>query len=87
MSVDDFYREHIFGCHGVRIVHMSGLSAALSPSPSEFCFELLKVAKKHETKISFNLNHRAFLLGRQRSRTKECIHRDSSAARFLSAQW
>ncbi|NLH17415.1 MAG: sugar kinase [Phycisphaerae bacterium] len=66
LSVEDFDLDRIFGREGVRIVHLSGLIAALSPQTGTFCLELAKAAKKHNTRISFDLNHRAsFWKGRQ----------------------
>lgn len=59
LNVKDFDLERIFGQEGVQIVHISGLIAALSPETSTFCVELARVAKKHGTLISFDLNHRA----------------------------
>jgi len=45
---------------------MSGLIAALSPDTGMFCLELARAAKKHGTRISFDLNHRAsFWKGRE----------------------
>jgi 2-dehydro-3-deoxygluconokinase len=45
---------------------MSGLIAALSPETGTFCLEMAKAAKKHGTRISFDLNHRAsFWKGRE----------------------
>jgi 2-dehydro-3-deoxygluconokinase len=45
---------------------MSGLIAALSPKTGKFCLELAKTAKKHGTRISFDLNHRSsFWKGRE----------------------
>ncbi len=50
----------------MQIVHISGLIAALSPETSTFCLELARAAKKHGTRISFDLNHRAtFWEGRE----------------------
>jgi 2-dehydro-3-deoxygluconokinase len=66
LNVKDFDLERIFGEEGVQIVHMSGLIAALSPDTSKFCLEIARAAKKHGTKISFDLNHRAsFWKGRE----------------------
>ena len=59
LNVRDFDLERIFGDEGVQIVHISGLIGALSPETGVFCLELAKAAKKHETRISFDLNHRA----------------------------
>jgi len=66
LNVKDFDLDRIFGKEGVQIVHLSGLIAALSPETSTFCLELAKAAKKHKTRISFDLNHRAsFWKGRE----------------------
>ena len=66
LNVDDFDLDRIFGREGVQIVHISGLIAALSPETGTFCLELAKAAKKHGTRISFDLNHRAsFWKGRE----------------------
>ncbi len=67
LNVKDFDLERIFGEEGVQIVHISGLIAALSPETSQFCLEIAKAAKKHGTRISFDLNHRAtFWKGREK---------------------
>ncbi len=66
LNVNDFDLDRLFGREGVQIVHLSGLIAALSPETGKFCLELAKAAKKHKTRISFDLNHRAsFWKGRQ----------------------
>ncbi|MBU1101841.1 MAG: sugar kinase [Bacteroidetes bacterium] len=66
LNVKDFDLEKIFGEDGVQIIHLSGLIAALSPETSKFCLELARAAKKHGTKISFDLNYRAsFWKGRE----------------------
>jgi 2-dehydro-3-deoxygluconokinase len=66
LSVKDFDLDKIFGKEGVQIVHLSGLIAALSPETGTFCLELARAAKKHGTRISFDLNHRAsFWKGRE----------------------
>ena len=66
LNVKDFDLERIFAVEGVQILHLSGLIAALSPDTSNFCLELAKYAKKHGTRISFDLNYRAsFWQGRE----------------------
>ena len=66
LSVDHFDLERIFGDEGAKIVHMSGLIAALSEDTSKFCVEIARAAKKHGAKIAFDLNHRAsFWRGRE----------------------
>jgi 2-dehydro-3-deoxygluconokinase len=66
LNVKDFDLERIFGEEGVQVVHLSGLVGALSPETSQFCLEIARAAKKHGTRISFDLNHRAsFWEGRE----------------------
>ena len=67
----DFDLERIFGEEGVKVVHLSGLVAALSPSTGELCLEVAKAAAAHGTLVSFDLNHRAsFWKGRETELTK-----------------
>lgn len=67
LNVKDFDLDRIFAKEGVQIVHLSGLIAALSPETSAFCLELARAAKKHGTRISFDLNYRAtFWKGREK---------------------
>jgi 2-dehydro-3-deoxygluconokinase len=66
LSVADFDLDRIFGTEGVQILHLSGVIAALSPEASTFCLELARAAKRHGTRISFDINHRAsFWEGRE----------------------
>ncbi len=70
LNVKDFDLDRIFGKEGVRILHLSGLIAALSAETSNFCLELARAAKKYGTLISFDLNHRAsFWKGREKELT------------------
>jgi 2-dehydro-3-deoxygluconokinase len=67
LNVKDFDLERIFGTEGVQIFHLSGLIAALSEETGTFCLELARTAKKHGTRISFDLNYRAsFWKGREK---------------------
>lgn len=67
LNVKDFDLDRIFGKEGVRILHLSGLIAALSAETSNFCLELARAAKKYGTLISFDLNYRAsFWKGREK---------------------
>jgi 2-dehydro-3-deoxygluconokinase len=67
LNVKDFDLERIFGKEGAQIVHMSGLIGAMSPETGEFCLEIARAAKKHGTRISFDLNYRAsFWKGREK---------------------
>ncbi len=71
LNVKDFDLDRIFGEEGVQIVHLSGLIGALSAETGEFCLEIARAAKKHGTKISFDLNYRAsFWKGREQELSK-----------------
>lgn len=58
LNVKDFDLEKLFKKDGVKLIHISGLIAALSKESSEFCLALAREGKKHGTKISFDLNYR-----------------------------
>ena len=67
LSADDFDLERIFAKEGAKIVHLSGLIAALSPKTSKFCLDVARIAKENGSLISFDLNHRAsFWKGREK---------------------
>jgi 2-dehydro-3-deoxygluconokinase len=59
LNVNDFDLDRIFAQEGVQIIHLSGLIAALSPETGTFCLELARAAKRYDTRVSFDLNHRA----------------------------
>jgi 2-dehydro-3-deoxygluconokinase len=66
LDVDDFDLEQLFATEGVKILHMSGLVAALSPKSKDFCLALARAAKAHRTAISMDMNYRAtFWKGRE----------------------
>jgi len=58
LNAKDFDLEKIFSEDGVQILHISGLVAAISPETTKFCQDCVRVAKKHGTLISFDMNHR-----------------------------
>jgi 2-dehydro-3-deoxygluconokinase len=67
LNVKDFDLDRIFGADGAQVLHLSGLIAALSPETGAFCLELARAARKHDTRVSFDLNHRAsFWKGREK---------------------
>lgn len=71
LSVDQFDLEKLFGDEGVKILHLSGLIASLSPKTSAFCVELAKAAKQHGTLVSMDMNYRAsFWKGREEELSK-----------------
>jgi 2-dehydro-3-deoxygluconokinase len=53
--------EHIFGTLGARWFHTGGIFAALSETTAEVVIEAVKVAKKHGTIVSYDLNYRPSL--------------------------
>ncbi|HBX81121.1 MAG: PfkB family carbohydrate kinase [Propionibacteriaceae bacterium] len=66
LSVDQFDLDRLFGEEGVKILHLSGLIASLSPKTSAFCVELARAARKYGTVVSMDLNYRAsFWKGRE----------------------
>ena len=80
LNAKDFDLERIFGHEGVQVMHLSGLIAALSPETTGFCLELARAARRHGTRISFDLNHRAsFWAGRE-----DELHRDFAEIASLS---
>lgn len=56
LKAADFDLERIFEREGVRLVHLSGLIAALAP---EFCLAVVEKAKAGGSLVSFDLNYRA----------------------------
>lgn len=71
LDTADFDLEKLFVREGVKILHMSGLIAALSPQTSRFCVEIAKIAKANGTAITFDLNYRAsFWKGREEELSK-----------------
>ena len=66
LKAEDFDLHRIFEVEGVRILHLSGLIAALSHETTQFCLDVARAAKKSGTLISFDLNYRAsFWKGRE----------------------
>ncbi len=66
LNVKDFDLDRLFNKEGVRILHLSGLIAALSPESGAFCLALAEAAKASGTRVGFDLNYRAsFWKGRE----------------------
>lgn len=59
LSKEDFDLQRIFGEEGVRVLHLSGLFAALSRETATLSLDIARVAAEHGTRISFDLNYRA----------------------------
>ena len=61
LKVGDVDWEHIFGTLGVRWFHTGGIYAALSATSGEVIIEAARIAKKHGTVVSYDLNYRPSL--------------------------
>jgi 2-dehydro-3-deoxygluconokinase len=61
LSPGDVDWEHLFGALGVRWFHTGGIFAALSESTGDVVVEAARVAKKHGTVVSYDLNYRPSL--------------------------
>jgi 2-dehydro-3-deoxygluconokinase len=53
--------EHIFGNLGVRWFHTGGIFAALSETTGDVVIEAARIARKHGTVVSYDLNYRPSL--------------------------
>ncbi len=72
LNASDFDLEKIFKAQGVKIIHLSGLIAAISEETTDFCLALARAAKEHGTAVSFDLNYRAsFWKGREEELSKK----------------
>ncbi len=63
LRVGDVDWEHVFGKLGVRWFHTGGIFAALSGTTGDVVTEAARIAKKHGTVVSYDLNYRASLWG------------------------
>jgi 2-dehydro-3-deoxygluconokinase len=61
MRVGDVDWEHLFGTLGVRWFHTGGIFAALSETTGDVVVEAARIAKKHGTVVSYDLNYRPSL--------------------------
>ncbi len=61
LRAGDIDWEHIFGTLGVRWFHTGGIFAALSETTGEVVIEAARIAKKHGTVVSYDLNYRPSL--------------------------
>ncbi|MBD3322306.1 MAG: sugar kinase [Chitinivibrionales bacterium] len=83
LNVKDFDLERIFGSDGVQVIHLSGLVGALSPDTGTFCLELARAAKKHGTRISFDLNYRASFWKNREKELRGIFHEIAGIADIL----
>ncbi|MCX7985540.1 MAG: sugar kinase [Bacteroidales bacterium] len=58
LNASDYNLKQIFENEGVKILHLSGLIAAISDQTAAFCLEIIEIARKNGTLISFDMNYR-----------------------------
>lgn len=80
LKAGDFNLEKIFLWEGVRMMHLSGLVAAIAP---DFCLELTEKARSCGCTVSFDLNYRASFWQGQEKRLREVFTRIASQAGVL----
>ena len=83
LNVKDFDLERIFKVEKVKLLHLSGLIAALSEDTSKFCLELARYAKACGTKIAFDLNYRATFWKNREAELRETFKEIASVADIL----
>ena len=83
LNVKDFDLDRIFGKEGVQIVHLSGLVGSLSPETGAFCLALARAAKKHGTRIAFDLNYRASFWKNREKELREIFSEIASVSDIL----
>lgn len=80
---NDFDLDQLFQKDGVKLVHISGLIAALSSDTSSFCVALARKAKQHNTLISFDINYRASFWKDREQELRTVFHDIASLADIL----
>ena len=83
LSIKDFDLERIFQQEGVKILHISGLIAAMSAETTRCCLELAREAKKQGTRISFDLNYRASFWSGREQELRQAFQEIASVADIL----
>ncbi len=61
LTPGDLDLNHLFGTLGVRWLHTGGIFAALSESTAEVAIEAVQAARRHGTRVSYDLNYRPSL--------------------------
>ena len=83
LNVKDFDLKRLFGDEGVKVLHLSGLIAAMSPETGEFCLQLAETAKQCGTVVSFDLNFRASFWKGRETELREIFSRIAAASDIL----
>ena len=83
LSASDYDLRRIFEQEGVRILHLSGLIAAMSESTSKCCLETARAAKNSGTAISFDINYRASFWEGRETELRAAFHEIATHADVL----
>lgn len=83
LEAGDFDLERIFGTEGAKIVHISGLIAALSEKTAQMCVDVAKFAKTQGAAISFDLNYRASFWKGREAKLREAFHQIAQISDIL----
>ncbi|MGI6235625.1 MAG: PfkB family carbohydrate kinase [Christensenellales bacterium] len=83
LSEEQFDLEQIFAKDGARMIHFSGLFAALSKNTAAFCLKLAQAARENGTLISFDLNHRASFWANREEELHQAFHQIASLSDIL----
>lgn len=83
ISARHFDLDRVFVKDGARMIHFSGLFAALSQETAAFCLALAEKAKENGTLISFDLNYRASFWKGREPELRDAFHRIASVSDVL----
>ncbi|MHC1786042.1 MAG: PfkB family carbohydrate kinase [Christensenellales bacterium] len=83
ISAEHFDLDRIFVGDGTRMIHFSGLFAALSDETAAFCLALAEKAREQGTLISFDLNYRASFWKGREERLREAFRRIAAVSDVL----
>ena len=83
LNVKYFDLKRLFGDEGFKVLHLSGLIAAMSPETGEFCLQLAETAKQYGTVVSFDLNFRASFWKGRETELREIFSRIAAASDIL----
>ena len=83
LDARDYDTKAIFGRDGVKVLHLSGLIAAMSPETTKCCLKLAADAKKYGVLVSFDLNYRATFWKGREAELRSAFHKIASVADIL----
>ena len=83
LDAKDYDTKLLFGKLGVKVLHLSGLIAAMSPETTACCLKLAAEAKKYGVLVSFDLNYRATFWKGREAELRKAFHQIASVADIL----